>query len=276
MVLSRFTKRLGETSLRQPEPSDFYPVLGRIPWIPQHLYASFFPPGPEQLTLTSCGLAYQGLAYTLCEMTTYLHRMVVTSTCPEKTPSWIVMNLAWCLTLGSGQKVLMVDANCQWPTLHHAFDVEYQHCLGLAQVVDELVAMANDRSGEIDVKAAERLLTDNIIRGPGGNLYLLHNASATPDAFENTQHLMVLEQCIRLLSNDFDRIIIDCASLHCDWKPMRLASCADGLVLIRHKALRESAWQQLITQMRNNGTPVAGVIERGGEFFQLLHSPFNV
>jgi Mrp family chromosome partitioning ATPase len=241
-------------------------VLGTIPWIPQKLYASYYPPRTLQIVQTSCGLAYQCLASNLMKMRHKGNTVLVSGTSSEKTPSWIMMNLVYFLARNE-QKILLVDADFQWPTVHHAFDIPINQSMGFGDLL-EVLSQQDMRQSSPSVIG---LLEENILPAEEiPNLYLLHNATGAQNEFEDWNKGDAFSVFTATLRRSFDWILLDTSPLLNSVVPIALGQSVDGLVMLQDKIMTSRLWQQVHQVIDQHRLPLWGEVQRGG-----VHSPYQ-
>jgi capsular exopolysaccharide synthesis family protein len=163
-----------------------------------------------------------------------------TSTCVANMASYLVNRRS---------RVLMIDANLHWPSLHKLAGVDREG--GLLEMM----------AGEIDLRTAVKPAS---VRGlwiltSGGMLSEGSNALVVPAAFRER----ILD-----LTKDFDYVLVDCPAVNAHEEAAMTAATCDAVVLVIEggKTLREEAQasKAILTRAR---CPILGVLMNKRRFY---------
>lgn len=270
----------GLSALPFPRRDHLLPLLGWIPWMPAGQYASNYPPviveeGPSGETDPTCHpvyVAYQWLAATLKakgEMNPDSRCLLMTSTCEGKSSSWMGMNLAYFLGQAH-QRVVLVDADFNNPTVHQAFEMDEARGHGFLSALHTLTTSAMDHhESRTDWGHADWMLER------------LHPAQEMPGVYvmplgtDLTQEQPGLAKShrYRLLFSDGLTMLLQCLKQHFDWvlvdgapflnrgEPLVLAQKADGILVFGERRLSMQRLSKIQQLAAVNKIPIWGFVD---------------
>jgi capsular exopolysaccharide synthesis family protein len=170
-----------------------------------------------------------------------IRSVVISSAAQGEGKSTVAVHLAQAAA-AIGQRVLLVDANLRYPSLHHRIGI--LNVQGLTNIITQGVDWRN---------VIERSPIEE-------NLYVITTGPIPPDserllASQKMQHLM------DELKTNFDLIIYDAPSLLELADAHLLASNTNGIVLVAGLGqLKRNVLKQVLTDIEISGTPLLGII----------------
>lgn len=265
----------GFSALPFPRRDQLLPLLGWIPWMPTGQYASNYPPviaedgavGEADPTGHPVYVAYQWLAATLKakgEMNPDSRCLLMTSTCEGKSSSWMGMNLAYFLGQ-THQRVVLVDADLNNPTVHQAFEMGEASSHGFLSALHAM----NHTESRTDWVQADWILE------------LLHPVQEMPGVFvlplgtdiAPEQPGLAKSQLYRLLFSEGLPMLLQCLKQHFDWvlvdgapflnrgEPLALAQKADGILVFGERRLSMQRLSKIHQLAGVNKIPIWGFVD---------------
>ncbi|MEM7556224.1 MAG: polysaccharide biosynthesis tyrosine autokinase [Cyanobacteria bacterium P01_A01_bin.84] len=221
------------------------PLLGVVPYRKElaNLKANDLVNGVEQVSRASFFEVFRSL-YTnilLLGSDSQIRSLVISSAAQEEGKSTVAMHLALAAA-AMGQRVLLVDANLRFPTLHKRLGL--MNIQGLTDIISSDLEWSN---------VIERSPTEE-------NLYVMSAGPIPPDsvrllASEKMQDLM------NDLQASFDLVIYDTPPLVGFADANLLAAHTNGMVLVAALGkLKRTVFKQALEELQVSGTPILGMV----------------
>ncbi len=242
------------------------PLLSIIPWLAEPLYAAFYPPNYHQTDRLPDAPAYAFLTTRLMELRTDMEQALcvnVASTTRGKSTSWMVMKLVHFLSRHH-QRVLVMDADFSWPTLHLAFDLAYDSGLSFVDLLRHCHPEMNwaEMPNDFWRRFQEQCHSSSDLPG----VTLLHNTPALKSATEAqqtlTDNLALLPSLLSYLKPHFDWIVMDTGPLTATPENRELCAIGDGLVLLEDRLFNEKERRALHQILLDDNIHVLGRVKR--------------
>lgn len=163
--------------------------------------------------------------------------LIISAQAHEGTTS-IVVNLGFCLSQKLGQKVLIVDANFRYPSIHDFFGFNNES--GFVNIFDEEKNdMIHNADPNLSVLSAGKTTNDPVAALGGGGL----------------------KKSIRSLKEKYGVVIFDCINLNNSIDAILLSTHVDGVILVVHEGkTRRQVVKNAIEPLVQNKANIIGVI----------------
>lgn len=167
-------------------------------------------------------------------------RILISSAVPAEGKTSIALNLAICL--GQGERVILVDADLRKPSVHAK--------LGLPQ----------KSRGVTDVLTGGAELKDCIHRHAEGSIDILPCGTLPPNPLELLSSARFVH-LLKVLSERYDRVVIDSAPCQPVSDSLLLARCADAVIfLVKADSTPSRLVSTSVRQLAKAGAPFIGAV----------------